>query len=369
MNIHSFIGSKNMLPRTLLCLCVLLASQLHAGQPAAPAPSETKTGAFNLKFKERSPFSAKTEMDKRMVYFRAPDYDLSAEDFEVYVPASYKPGAKPYGLLVFINSGDDGKVQGNYKPLMDKYNLIWVGANKGGNERTPMHRVGMALDAVHNLQKMYNIDAERIYLSGTSGGGRASSGVAPAYPDVFSGAIYLIGCNPMQAKVPPHLVDKQKRLNSYAFVTGSKDFNKPGTNDVQRQYKSLKFERTEYFEVPDMGHEMPPTSWLEKALLYVEEPLSAASKAMIVQAQDLEKREKFGQALVLYRKAAARDNTNVAQGKIESLTKNRDDILANAKKLIEEKKGTEALPSLDKLLRQYESEAGEVRELMRQARK
>jgi hypothetical protein len=310
-----------MLRRTMLCFCVLITSLLHAGQQPAPAPSETKTGEFNLKFKDRSPFSAKVEMDKRMAYFRAPDYDLNAESFEVYVPASYKPASKPYGLLVFINSGDDGKVQGNYKPLMDKYNLIWVGANKGGNERTPMHRVGMALDAVHNLQKMYNIDAERIYISGTSGGGRASSGVAPAYPDVFSGAIYLIGCNPMQAKVPPQLVDKQKRLNSYAFVTGTKDFNNADTNGVVKQYKSQKFERTAYFEVPDMGHEMPPTPWLEKALLYVEEPLSAAAKAMLTQAQDLEKREKFGQALTLYRKAAARDSTNVAQGKVDELTK------------------------------------------------
>jgi hypothetical protein len=348
-------------------LCLLLTAALNAAQPAPAAPSETKTGAFKQTFKERSPFSLKVEMDKRMPYFKAPDYDLAAESFEVYVPASYKPDM-PFGLLVFIDSGDNGNNNGNFKKLLDQYKIIWIGANKAGNERAPMHRVGLALDAVHNIKKMYNIDSERVYLSGVSGGGRASSGLAPEYPDVFNGVIYLIGCNPMQAKAPPQFLDKQKRLNSYVFMTGSKDFNKPGTNDVLRQYKSMKFERTLYLEVPEMGHETPPTDWLDKALIYLDEPLAAAAKAQLTQAQDLEKREKFGQALALYRKAAARGGAD-AQAKIDALTKNRDDIIAAAKKLIEEKKGSEAIPSLDKLLRTYESEAGDVRELLRQARK
>jgi len=354
-------------------ICLFISLTLHAGQPApAAAPSETKTGDFQLSFKERSPFSAKPEMDKRMPYFKAGDYDILAENFEVYVPTKYKPDL-PFGLLVYINSGDDGKCNGNFKPLLDKYNLIWISANKTGNERAPMHRAGLALDAIHNIRKMYNVDSDRVYLSGISGGGRCSSGLAPAYPDVFNGVIYLIGCNPMGAKAPPQYIDKQKRLNSYAFMTGTNDMNKPGTNDVLKQYKSLKFERTLYLEVPGMGHDMPPTEWLEKAINFVDEPLAAAAKLSMKQAQDLEKREKFGQAILLYRKVAARaqgqEMGSEAQAHIEALSKSRNEILANAKKLIDEKKGSESVATLEKLLRTYETEAGDVRELLKQARK
>ena len=49
--------------------------------------------------------------------------------------------------------------------------------------------------------------------------------------------------------------------------------------------------------------------------------------------------------------------------------KTRDDALANATKLIEEKKGSETVITLEKLLRTYETEAGNVRDLLKQARK
>jgi len=359
--------------RFVISACVILCFAAQAGQPAAaPAPTETRTGDFQTTFKERSPSSAKTETDKRMPFFRAGDYDLAAESFEVHVPSSYKPGGAPWGLLVFINSGDDGKNNGNFKPLLEKYRLIWIGANKAGNERAPLHRVGLALDAVHNMKKLYNIDADRIYLSGISGGGRASSGLAPAYPDVFNGAIYLIGCNASIGKAPPQFVDKQKRLNSYVFITGTNDFNKADTNGVLKNYKSQKFERTLYLEVPGMGHDMPPTDWLEKGIVYADEPLSLAAAQMVKAAQEHEKREKFGQALVLYRKAAARgagETGKSATAKVEEIEKKRDELLASAKQLIEAKKGSEAAPILEKMLRTYESECGNARDLLRDARK
>lgn len=359
--------------RFLLAALLIFPFAALAGQSAAaPAPTETQTGDFQKAFKERSPFSVKAELEKRVPFFKPGDYDLAAESFEVYVPSTYKPGGAPYGLLVFINSGDDGKCNGNFKPLLDKYHLIWIGANKAGNERSPLHRVGLALDGVHNIKKLYNIDTDRIYLSGISGGGRASSGLAPAYPEVFNGAMYLVGCNATIGKAPPQFVDRQKRLNSYAFVTGTNDFNKGDTNGVLKYYKSQKFERTTYLEVPGMGHEMPPTDWLEKGLLFLDEPLALAAAQTLKAAQEAEKREKLGQALVLYRKAAARGSGadgKAATEKVAEIEKKRDELLASAKQLIDAKKGSEAAPILEKMLRTYETECGSARDLLRDARK
>src|SRR5439155_17361437 len=49
------------------------------------------------------------------------------------------------------------------------------------------------LHAVHNKTKRYNIDPQRIYISGFSGGAMAATVLYRGYPDVFSGAFPMSG--------------------------------------------------------------------------------------------------------------------------------------------------------------------------------
>lgn len=333
--------------------------------------AEPRTGNYTATFTERSPLSSLVEMTRRHPRLKPSDYDLSQESFWVSVPTSIDAGS-PYGLLVFINSADSGECPENYKPLLEKHRLIWVGANKSGNERLTPARMGLALDAVHNLKKIYAIDPDRVYVSGISGGGRVTSFLAPAYPDVFRGAIYLIGCNSLSAKLPPDLEQRMK-ANSYAFLTGDNDFNLPGTKKVFEEYQRAHFARTTYLQVPGMAHEVPPADWVEKGLVYLDEPLVAAARALHTQALAFQKRGKLGAALNAFRKAAARAPAEPfgkeSAEQAAELEKKRVEQLDAARELIDGGKGLDAVPILEKLLRDYDDAAKEARELLRKARK
>jgi len=251
--------------------------------------ADVKLGEYTTTFTDRSPLSPLAVLLKRFQY--APkkpvtDYDLSAESYLAYVPADYKPD-KSYGLFVWVNSGDSGAVPGDWKAVFDKRHLICIGANKSGNERPVWARFGLALDAAHNMKKMYALDADRIYISGVSGGGRIASDLAPTYPEIFSGGFYIVGVNyfrdvPASAKPgsfyqtffppPPRdalLLDKKERR--FVFLTGEHDMNRDSTHDTYNAYKQDGFEHCLYIDVPGMGHANPKADDFEKGILFLDE--------------------------------------------------------------------------------------------------
>lgn len=262
---------------------LLLAFVFGAAHAAAP-----RTGTFELTISERSPLSSSEEMHQR-IGRGDPDYDVAAEPYDVYVPASYD-GTVAYGLIAYINSGQGGHAP-QYRPVCDARRLIWVGHTRVQNERATAHRMGLTIDAVHYLQKHYRIDPDRIYVSGNSGGGRVASLVAIPYTDVFSGgAIYIIGCNPMIWPGDKALRDQAQSLapqRRFSFLTGSEDFNKPGTINVHAAYVAAKFPYAEYLEVPGMAHDQPPVEWFDKAVAFNDAPLAERAAQALARGEEL----------------------------------------------------------------------------------
>jgi hypothetical protein len=354
-----------------LAVSLLLVVQTGLASAAVAQESRNRTGDYRTSFSDRSPYSALAEMTKRLPRLKGTDYLLKEESYCVSVPDSYAPD-KPHGLLVFINSFNDGECYPQFKGLLEKHRLIWIAANNSGNERMTSARIGLALDAVFNLKKLYTLDPERIYVSGISGGGRVCSFLTPAFPDVFNGGMYLIGCNSLAAKLQPELEDRWRR-NGYVFLTGDNDFNLPGTKKVFDEYQRARFARTTCLQVPGMTHEVPPSDWLDKGLAFLDEPVVAAAKASYAQGLALLKRDKPGKALKAFLAASARAPDQpfgrAALEEASALEKKRDAQLAKAQELLDSGKGTEALPLLEKLLRDFEAEAGPARELLKKARK
>lgn len=273
-------------------MLVLLAVALAAAAGEAP-----RTGSFKTTFAERHPESAYERMRVRYGWGEpgaGAQYDIAAEEFDVHVPADYD-GSLPYGLIVYTNSGKGGG-PGGYRELLTRHRLIWVGATNVPNERNVVPRWGLSLDAVWNMAKLYRIDPRRIYASGTSGGGRCASMVAPTYADVFAGAIYLIGCNP-PIFPPEKQVGKPIRElalgNRYALMTGESDFNKPGTKSLFDSMRSQGFKHAEYFEQPGLAHSNPSAEWFEKALRFVDQPLIDEAKALVAQGKGLEAKKPY----------------------------------------------------------------------------
>lgn len=275
---------------------VLLASPLAwAGVPtSAPAVDERRTGEFQVRFAQRSPESAAAKLAKRLGWpLRALkekgmeiEYDLEKESFETYVPADYD-GSRPYGLFVWISASPSGKVHKPWVEILDKRHLIWIGANNAGNARAVLPRLGLALDAVHNMKSKYSIDPQRIYVSGASGGGRCASIVGVCWPDVFSGGFYMIGCDyfrdlptgePNKFWVRSYLtpatalLTKAKRDSYHVLLTGETDMNRPQTKaNYELGFQKDGFQHVAYVEVPAMGHQPPPADWFEKGLDFLDE--------------------------------------------------------------------------------------------------
>ena len=257
----------------------LVPHSLPAAETAALFPEFT-AGAGEVSFTEPSPLSA--EAGKRLnLKFPPRPYDIAKEKFKLFVPKDYSHDA-PWGLFVYIDAGDGGGPPGHLNDMLNEKRLIGIGPVGAGNNRDTHDRIRLAVDAVFNMKKRFNIHPKRIYVSGYSGGGRASSEAAVAYADVFSGGVFFCGCNHFKllrtpkgvlaaAYNPPvPLIDLARRNSRLVFLTGEKDMNHQDTQDVHGAFKAEGFTAIKLIDVPGMGHEAPPPDWFAKAADFLD---------------------------------------------------------------------------------------------------
>ena len=187
--------------------------------------------------------------------------------WQLSTPANYQ-AQSPQGLLVYISPQDSGQIYEMWKPLLWEKNLIWIAADNGGNDFLPQRRVLQALLAVQLATKNYQIDKQRIYLMGFSGGGRVASMIAPLYPESFAGSIFMGGANFWGSKLPEKFPLMSKK--SYVFINGESDFNLRESKNVSQKFKKAGLENVEFFEVPNLGHMPPDAKWLGAAIDYLD---------------------------------------------------------------------------------------------------
>lgn len=265
---------------------------------AAPLdpPRAHRVGSFKISFNERSEWSQLEDFARRMrvgtdailaIDPSAGEYRLSDESFQVIVPDIYRPTHR-WGLMVWISPTQFGGARQPELPeVLERHRLIWVGANHAGNERMVWERIWLALDAATNMQKLYDIDPERVYVGGYSGGGRVASRMGVLYPELIRGAWLLYGCDyfrPLPALERPGTVwpaayqppagsalDLVKRRNRFVLVTGPKDFNFMITRSTAREMVKDGFSHVTYLEIPDAGHySFPDGEWLDRIFAALE---------------------------------------------------------------------------------------------------
>jgi hypothetical protein len=290
---------------------VLMASMaLLAARGARAEDVVTAPGEHKITMTERSPESGAAKMRAILGGMGgdpknpASDYDISKESFGLYIPKGYDPNT-PYGLFVAINSVDTPNRASTWWPLFDKYQFMWISAAKSGNEGDVAARLGLALDAASYMMKHYKIDPDRVYIFGTSGGGRCASMLGPVYPNIFTGGLYSIGCN------SPHRPDKTrfelgKKNSRFVFCTCDNDPNRADTKSTYEAYKAQGYEHCTYIQVPNQAHQDPPLEYFEKAILALDEPLAAQAKKLYDEAVAADNAGKYGEAMQAYARAAAR---------------------------------------------------------------
>jgi hypothetical protein len=294
------------LSRSLLALAwLVLPAAAVAAEGANP-----QTGSFQVHVPQRSKNSDMVSLCARLGWgTRAQleaaakkngtetDYDLSNESFEVFVPDDYD-GKEPYGLIVWISPGGSGGVHRQWPDVLKKHRLMWIGANKSGNDRTPWVRLALAMDGLEYMQKTYKVDPNRVYASGASGGGRCASTLAFGFPDLITGGGYpIIGINfyrrvevgpaagggtefyPQGLKPPPgKLAQVMKKERRFVLLTGDNDMNRKETQLYSEAMKKDGFRYMTYIQVPGMGHQPPDAEWFEKGIVALDAPLNEVAK-------------------------------------------------------------------------------------------
>ncbi len=98
--------------------------------------------------------------------------------------------------MVWVSPGPYGATRRtDVSDVLRKHHMLWVGANNSGNDRFTWDRVVLALDAAYNMNALYSIDPNRIYVAGYSGGGRMASALSILFPEVFRGSLMAVGCD------------------------------------------------------------------------------------------------------------------------------------------------------------------------------
>jgi hypothetical protein len=261
---------------------------------AEPGKTNTTTGHLHLTFSECNPAGSLEEICRRTSYANLQlydkdtkiswKYDLANESFEAFIPSAYKPNV-PYGLFVWI-SPDKAEVPVAWQEIFRRHKLIWISANNTGNDRPPPIRMGLALDALHNMKKLYNINKDRVYISGFSGGGKVASYLIHGYNDLFTGGYFMMGnvfysdrqnengqwetgIDGLKWDGPLDQIKKNTRLT---LMAGAGD--QFGWDGVSRAvYDALLldgFVHVAYIEAPKLGHNLPDASWFEKGVAALE---------------------------------------------------------------------------------------------------
>ncbi|NLF06409.1 MAG: hypothetical protein GX594_00290 [Pirellulaceae bacterium] len=212
------------------------------------------------------------------------DFKLDEEQFFIHVPRGYD-GKKPFGLVVFINSGDEMDVPRDWKPMLAKRKLIYIAPQKIGNNYYTCRRVGLAVEAACKMTELYNIDLRRVYVSGHSGGARSACTTAFFHPDLIAGAFPICGAE-FPGRVPrvkaprenaygvfegdPRLLEKAKANVGFALITGSKDFCHGYIQDLYNGGFVPQKYRAKLFDVAGMGHEIARAQSVDAAVKWLD---------------------------------------------------------------------------------------------------
>ena len=88
---------------------------------------------------------------------------------DIYIPKSYND-SESYGLIFFLHGrARSGAPNPSYAKVMDKHKLIWIGYDAYLGKAVPFHdQVNQA--AIYHMMKNFNINRNRIYMSGLSWG-------------------------------------------------------------------------------------------------------------------------------------------------------------------------------------------------------
>jgi hypothetical protein len=184
--------------------------------------------------------------------------------FRVRLPA----GESGAGILVYVSPSDSGELPEQWKSVLEEKRLTWIAADGYGNSRPTAERMLVAVMALKLARQLHATDEKRQYVAGVSGGGRVASRTITNFPQLFTGALFIVGADYFM----PEDAGQRTLLASrrMVFVTGSRDFNHREMREVRNRYQQSGIAGILWIDDPGFGHELASTAQLLRAVGFLD---------------------------------------------------------------------------------------------------
>ncbi|MBU0677074.1 MAG: hypothetical protein KJ626_03080 [Verrucomicrobia bacterium] len=212
-------------------------------------------------------------------------FNLADEEFYVHVPPNYT-GYEPFGVFTFISPGPKmTELPEGWAKVMEKMKLIFVAPQRADNNQYTGRRGGLAVVSALGMDDLFEVNRQRMYVGGFSGGARMACRVGFYHPEIFSGVIAISGAEyrrpienvraSQKGDYGLFVVDAKraaeaKKRVGFAFVTGSKDFRQGNIQDIYYDGFLKDGFRCRLLESKGMGHQLCDGDTLTKAIQFIE---------------------------------------------------------------------------------------------------
>jgi len=162
--------------------------------------------------------------------------------WDIYVPEDYDD-SKPAGVMVYAGSPNFIRPPIGWLSVIKDKNLIWVSSRRSGNASSIYQKTLLAMASVPLIEKEYNIDSSRIYITGE---GQTASRAALKYPEKFKGAIF-IGNRLWEDNAEEKI--KKALNNAFVFVTREVNVFPRGNRFGHRKFKTAGVKKLKLYFV------------------------------------------------------------------------------------------------------------------------
>ena len=183
------------------------------------------------------------------------------ETFALYLPKTYEPDDLSPILFIFSPSGNGKNGVETFVQAAEAHNHILVCSNNSRNGSLDLN-FAIAQRLFTHIFETFNINENRLYLAGFSGGSRLATAIATV-SDQIDG---VIACGAGFSSVPSYMPSTQNF--SYAGLCGDRDMNYKEMIDVRRYLNRLNLRNTLF--TFHGGHKWPPIEQILMAFDWLE---------------------------------------------------------------------------------------------------
>ncbi len=195
------------------------------------------------------------------------NYQSTQQAFELFVPEQYSPD-KSWPVILFVSPDNRGTGFQAWRRVCSREQIIFASPHAAGNNTPMPTRIRIVMDVLDDLRRRYNVDPDRTYIGGFSGGGRVACSIAFALPEYFGGVLPVCAGGELreESSLRRRVIDRL----SVAHLTGESDFNRGECERLHQTELSGVGVRCRTWVAPELGHAIPNADILAEAFEWLE---------------------------------------------------------------------------------------------------